>query len=106
MKDPWIVASMTYPKHSTESYNYCEWRLESKEGVGFATKKSAIKEAIEIRKGACLFMNWGSDDEDDAALSRYEWCTYECAEQNYDDDEEQAIMVMKLSEYKEKKRGH
>jgi hypothetical protein len=51
-------------------------------------------------------MNWGSDDEDDAALSRDEWCTYECAEQNYDDDEEQAIMVMKLSEYKEKKRGH
>jgi len=53
-----------------------------------------------------LLANWGSDDKDDATLSRDEWCTYECAEQNYDDDEEQAIMVMKLSEYKEKKRGH
>ena len=43
-----------------------------------------------------LFMNWPSDDDDS---SFDEWNTYEMGEQNYDDDEDQTIMVIRYSDY-------
>ena len=105
--DLWIVASVTYPKHQDgddDSYNYSEWRLESPQGKGYKNKKDAIKKAIKIRKSADLFMDWEDDDDEDLSLSRAKWSTWDMAEENFDDDESQSIMVMKKSKYNEKER--
>lgn len=109
--DPWIIASVTYPKHcdgddDDNSYDYSEWRLESPQGTGYKNKKDAIKKAIKIRTSADLFMNWEDDDDEDWSLSRDTWSTWDMAEENYDDDKSQVILVMKRSEYNVKKHLH
>lgn len=90
----WVVASQTYPKTNDPDYHYCEWRLESDKG--YKKKKDAQREGVRIRQNAELFMNWGSDDDDSSCD---EWNTYEMGEQNYDDDEDQTIMVIRYSDY-------
>ena len=101
MTDLYVVVSLYCPKHSSDTYNYNEWKLEEP-SKGFTTKRAAIKRAIQVRKDAELFMNWGSDEEED--MERTEWTTCEMMDPNYDDDEEQVIMVMRRSEYEERAR--
>ena len=72
MTDPYVLVSLCYPKHSSDTYDYSEWKLEEP-SKDFTSKRAAIKRAIQVRKDAEMFMNWGFDEEEDT--ERSEWAT-------------------------------
>ena len=60
---------------------------------GTRRKKTPSEKVFVLDK--MLKSSWGSDDDS----SCDEWNTYEMGEQNYDDDEDQTIMVIRYSDY-------
>jgi len=123
-KDPWVVVTSFWP-----TYRVCNGTSEvellqspystiSLEGGedGFETKKEAIVYAISQRDRSGWFEGWAEmhdeydeDDEDDEGdkddisidESVDQWCSSDL--ENEDNDEEQIIKVMLLSEYNEEK---